>query len=154
MYESDSVSTVSFLHIVLFYLWMCLKTNHIEQWNHSINYLFCISFTWDGDATDTGFVPIGCGLWKSLFLYIKLNISQLCCASEHQRSLSVMSPINHQLSIEMNNNYCKPFKSYVQKHICVNVPEILTLEPPGVTVYLKPPMGKFYPRTWQQFLYG
>ncbi len=30
----------------------------------------------------------------------------------------------------------------------------LTLEPPEVAVYLKAPAGKFYPHTWQLFLYG
>ncbi len=34
------------------------------------------------------------------------------------------------------------------------IKNILTLEPPGIAVYLKPSAGKFCPRTWLLFLYG
>ncbi len=48
-------------------------------------------------------------------------------------------------------------KNWIQGSVFANsVPIVLalTLEPPGVALYLKQPAGKFYPRTFQLFLYG
>lgn len=107
MYESNPlrVSAVSFPCNILFYP-LCLETNHIEHWNHSIICPVLPALeTGDVWPSLTVFTPIGHRSWKSSFICIKLNNPELCLVAGHGFTLSPRVAVacmakSHQLFIE------------------------------------------------------
>ncbi len=86
--------------------------------------------------------------WKQkrvVFVHVSLNANELLLPALFSR----IGLCLHSLYLRYSANFFLIIIMSIALKSC-----ILTLEPPGVAVYLKPPAGKFYPRTLKLFLYG